>query len=82
MYNIVIGKRSNLTNYLIKNNRINRVFQFNDRFLKNYKGEIPFFPLHLMNDFDSKLFLTQSQLTPFIICLKFKKSENKQKVKN
>ena len=45
MYNIVIGKRSNLTNYLIKNNRINRVFQSKeihsskfDQFLKNYKG--------------------------------------------
>ena len=86
MYNIVIGKRSNLTNYLIKNSRINRVFQSKeihsskfDKFLINYKGKIniifnSFFPLHLMNDFNSKLFLTQSQLTPLLFVSSLKKN--------
>ena len=50
-----------------------------DQFLKNYKGEIniifnSFFPLHLMNDFDSKLFLTQSQLTPLLFVSSLKKN--------
>ncbi len=78
MKNIIIGRRSNLTNCLSKMHNNFDIVSSTEvlnsdlkRFFKNYQGEIniifnAFFPLHLMKNFNHKIFYERSQLVSLI----------------